>query len=239
MNRLQAELHRLHLAREPQPSAGGDASAMVLELARPAHWQTLSKAWQGVQADLGLPAPAIAISGTDAYQLWFSLAEPAPAAQASAFLDALRRHYLAGVMPDRIRRVPCDGSAPNQLLPVLPPIEALPGQWSAFVAPDLATLFEAEPWLDLAPSPDAQADLLSRLVSIQPGDLARALERLRAIETPPPPSTTPAQAHRLAAPSQESDPRQFLLDVMNDRSIDLHLRIEAAKALLPYFANTP
>ncbi|HSV79976.1 MAG TPA: hypothetical protein VLK85_12360 [Ramlibacter sp.] len=223
---------------------------MVLELTRPASWQFLSRAWQGVQADLGLPAPAIAISGNDAYQLWFSLAEPAAVVQVIAFLDALRKHYLPDVAPDRIRMAPCDEAAPSQALPVLPPIEALPGQWSAFVAPDLATLFEAEPWLDIPPSPEAQADLLSRLESIQPGDLERALERLRSSENPVRPSKTPAQVHRTqadtgepdprsAAASQGSGPKQFLFDVMNDRSIDLHLRIEAAKALLPYFANTP
>jgi hypothetical protein len=30
-------------------------------------------------------------------------------------------------------------------------------------------------------------------------------------------------------------PKAFLLDVMNDASVALGLRIEAAKALLPYF----
>jgi hypothetical protein len=36
-----------------------------------------------------------------------------------------------------------------------------------------------------------------------------------------------------AAPSLH--PKRFLLDVMNNDSLDLALRIEAAKALLPYF----
>lgn len=45
----------------------------------------------GVQADLALPAPAIAVNGSDACQRWFSLVEPLPAPQAAAFLDALRR----------------------------------------------------------------------------------------------------------------------------------------------------
>ena len=31
------------------------------------------------------------------------------------------------------------------------------------------------------------------------------------------------------------DPKGFLLGVMNDKTVELHLRIEAAKALLPYF----
>jgi len=32
----------------------------------------------------------------------------------------------------------------------------------------------------------------------------------------------------------ETDPKRFLLKVMNDSTAELHLRIEAAKALLPY-----
>ena len=67
----------------------GTVRAMVLELVRPADWTLLSTLWRGVQTDLELPAPAIAVSGIDAYRLWFSLAEPASAAQARAFLEAL------------------------------------------------------------------------------------------------------------------------------------------------------
>lgn len=32
-----------------------------------------------------------------------------------------------------------------------------------------------------------------------------------------------------------TDPKRFLLEVMNDSTAELRLRIEAAKALLPYF----
>jgi hypothetical protein len=35
------------------------------------------------------------------------------------------------------------------------------------------------------------------------------------------------------------DPKRFLLDVMNDDTLALGLRIEAAKALLPYFEQAP
>jgi hypothetical protein len=33
------------------------------------------------------------------------------------------------------------------------------------------------------------------------------------------------------------NPKRFLLDVMSDSRVELHLRIEAAKALLPYCNN--
>jgi hypothetical protein len=38
-----------------------------------------------------------------------------------------------------------------------------------------------------------------------------------------------------ASPGNRLDPKGFLLGVMSDTTIELHLRIEAAKALLPYF----
>jgi hypothetical protein len=241
MNRLQAELQRLFLLQDGERpvshpgepgliGADGRVRALVLELGRPASWDVLAKMWQGVQADLELPAPAIAISGIDSYQLWFSLAQPLPAAQATAFLESLRRRYLPDVAPNRIAMHPSvDASAPSRTrhVSVMPPIEAMAGRWSAFVTPDLAGLFADEPWLDLPPSPDAQADLLSRLQSTKADDLKRASERLAPVVTPVPARSEPA--------ANGADPRRFLLDIMNDPAIELHLRIEAAKALLPYF----
>jgi len=38
-------------------------------------------------------------------------------------------------------------------------------------------------------------------------------------------------------PTEKLQPRQFLLDVMNNPAVELHLRIEAAKALLPYCSD--
>ena len=208
MTRLQAELHRLYLPPDGAPGV----RALLLEVAGPASWEALAPAWQGVQADLELPAPAIAVSGSRGHQLWFSLREPVPAAQAEAFLGALRRRYLAGIKPERVVAGPVQAAQ-------LPPLEAAPGHWAAFLAPDLAALFEDEPWLDLPPSDEAQANLLAQHESIKPEAFARALERLQ-----------PAPAASAAA--TQLDPRGFLLQVMNDTSIDLQLRIEAAKALL-------
>jgi hypothetical protein len=263
MTRLQQELQRLYLPLPAEGGASGAAApslidaqgqvrAMVLTLAAPADWPTLWRVWNGVQADLGLPAPAIAVSGTDGHQLWFSLAEPVPAAQAQGFLAALCRHYLADIEPARLRAMPVANATPGQ-----PPQHAEPvpaeigngGHWSAFVAPDLAPVFADEPWLDLPPSPDGQAQLLARLQPIRPGDLAQAWERLRPdpqapLPTPgndPAAGPAPAAATAPAAPPSDAplaatgpwlDPRQFLLAVMNDQGIALGLRIEAAKALL-------
>jgi hypothetical protein len=244
MTRLQTELQRLFLLPDAGPSAAGDIAlvglagevrAMVLEVARPAGWDALSKAWTGVQADLELPAPAIAVNGVDGCQLWFSLAQPVPLAEASAFLDALRSRYLDGVRPDRVAARP-SASPDGKVVKAVPALQQATGNWSAFVAQDLAPLFAEEPWLDLTPGEDAQADLLSRIERIKPDVFARALQQLRQA---PAATAQPVQAgvavHALAQTTsiQGLDPKQFLLDVMADPTIDLRLRIEAAKALLP------
>ena len=192
MNRLQAELRRLYLASNTKGddanleesgliSPGGGVRAMVLELARPADWNALSALWQGVQADLELPAPAIAVSGIDGFQLWFSLLEPVPAAQARSFLESLRLRYLDHIAPKRIDIKPSLGvltQGPIQHAKLVPALREDTGQWSAYIAPDLAAVFSDEPWLDVCPSPDAQAEVLSRLKSIKPADFQVVLDRL-------------------------------------------------------------
>jgi hypothetical protein len=110
-------------------------------------------------------------------------------------------------------------------MPPLPPVQVAEGHWSAFVTVDLAEVFADEHWLDLPPTPDAQADVLSRLQCTAAGDLLRAVDRLASLEAPSPEAAAAGGANR-------QDPRSFLLEVMNDRSVALPLRIEAAKALL-------
>ncbi len=249
MTRLQAELQRLYRLPDlnPQgPTAGdvalishdGQVRAMVLALARPASWEAMGKVWRGVQADLALPAPAISVNGVDGYQLWFSLCQPVPAAQACGFLDALRRRYLGDIAAQRVVMRPSgDGSA--QSVDVVPALVGDAGCWSAFVAPDLAAVFADEPWLDLEPSAEAQAEQLSRLACIKPEAFSQALERLGPVQaTDPNPGTAPwiAQAGGpQATVGRHANPKQFLLEVMNNEGVALPLRIEAAKALLPYF----
>lgn len=219
MNRLQAELQRLyHL----DGGTHDQTQCMVLALGQPADWEAISKVWQGVQADLGWPAPAIAVSGVDGYQVWFSLAEPRPTAQAMAFLEALRVRYLPGIAADRISLM----TQP----PVVPALQTPTSNWSAFVAPDLAPVFAETPWLDIPPSPDGQADLLCRLDSIKRADFQRALERLGPVSAPAP----EARADASLMSSTTRSPKSFLLEVMNNDTVELSLRIEAAKALLPY-----
>ena len=216
MDRLPSELQRLYLPHE----ADGLLRALVLQVLRPAGWQEVARLWQGVQADLALPAPAIAVSGSDGYQLWFSVAEGVQPARATAFLEALRVRYLRGVPPQSTRLQQPDATPPSQVAAE---------RWSAFVAPDLAPLFADEPWLDHPPGADAQADVLWRAASIEPREFERAMQELTAGAAASAPSELAA---REPSGDEVSDPRRFLLSVMRDPDVDLRLRIEAAKALL-------
>lgn len=247
MSRLPREFQRLF---HTEAGAPGTVRALVLEVARPAQWPILSAVWQGVQAELDLPAPAIAVNGVDGLQLWFPLQQPVDAAAGHAFLDALRQRYLADLPRSRVRLLTV-GSASEagaasdpQVEPLqVPAVQADTGNWSAFVAPDLAPIFDEAPWLDIPPGEDGQADLLARLRSITPVAFEAAWQRLQpqaeALAVAPlmshtaslsTPSQSPAQPGVHA--SAKAAARQFLLHVMNDTSAPLAQRIEAAKALL-------
>ena len=128
-------------------------------------------------------------------------------------------------------------------LPALDGQAVCPDQWAAFVAPDLAPVFNDTPWLDLPPNLEGQADLLSRLRSVSADAWQAACAQL-----PPLPTATTSHPTREASTSPDSppsapdahhvpphtDPHSFLLSVMNNVALDMALRIEAAKALLPF-----
>jgi len=229
MTRLQTEQQRLY--GSPEAAATGRVRAVVLELVKPSGWSELARVWQAVQADLDLPAPAIAVNGRDGYQLWFSFAAPVDTLQAQAFLEALCRRYLAEVPPERVRsHLGGDGSGSIRPLPTLPPVQVEPERWSAFVTPDLAPVFADDPWLDTPPGVDAQAEVLGRLQAAAPEAFARAIGQLQQEEEPRPPALPEGVERSL----DTRDPRSFLLSVMRDPGVDLRLRVEAAKALLPH-----
>jgi hypothetical protein len=244
MNRLQTELNRLYLGglvfaqADAQDlslaDARGRVRAMVLEVAQPTGWDALSEVWHGVQMELELPAPGIAVSGRDGLQLWFSVETAIPASQAHEFLEALRVRFLTHVPAARVRLWPTSAQPPQHAA-LVPALQADTRNWSAFVAPDLAAIFSETPWLDVEPGDEGQAALLRALHSIKPAAFDAALAGMRA--TAPPVlalagAPAPARESAAAVPGSADDPRQFLLRVMNDESVALALRIEAAKALL-------
>ena len=237
MNPLETEFHRLYLVDDATAVApslmtvDGRVRAMVLELARPADWSVVSTVWQRVQSDLSLPPPAIAVTGNDGYQLWFSLAEPVTAAEASFFLESLRQRFLGSIVPERISMLPTE-TRHAQLVPAL---QQSTGLWSAFVAPDLAAIFADSPGLDVSPRVEAQAKVLAPLESIKSSvfeaifdQVISDVERISTTHQSSTPAVPPSTKHC------DSDAKSFLAEVMNDPSVEMHLRIEAAKAILPY-----
>lgn len=247
MTRLQTQYQRLYQSNAieggivdssgPTPSHG-QVRALVLALSGPADWATLAPVWHGVQTDLDWPAPAIAVNGVDAFELWFSLLKPVALSEAATVLQGLRMRYLADLKAERVRLWPTTNFTDGRM-PRIPALLA-PERWSAFVAPDLAGVFDDDnPSLDVEPSESAQAELLSRLRCIEPSgwQFAKALLLPAA---PSGPAAVPAGCvlGSVAEPSHgdligtHQDPRCFLLEVMNNPTAPLALRVDAAKALL-------
>ena len=239
MTRLQTEFVRLYAPDAPScegtPDGGpvwvdaqGRTRVMVVESFGSPDWALLSALWQGVQIDWEWPAPAIAVSGRDGLQLWFSVAEPVALSEATAMLAWLRQRYLQEGPRRRVRLWP-DGAQPGPLASI--PAHMGNGEcWSAFVAADLVPLFEETPWLDIEPSEEGQAALLAGLGSIRPASWKAVVAQWPTGAAPGNPvlSTPPS----LVTDVPITDPRVFLLQVMNDASIPMAQRIEAAKALL-------
>ncbi|CAN5136548.1 hypothetical protein BH11PSE9_BH11PSE9_02690 [soil metagenome] len=208
MNRLQSELRRLY---GPAAATPGDDSAapaplidsnhkvraMVMELKAPASWEVLGRVWHGVQAELALPAPAIAVSGTDGLQLWFSVDEAMAVPQAHALLEALRLRFLPEVDSRRIALWPAVAASSSRQGLHARPVPALQpqtGNWSAFVAPDLAAVFADTPWLDIPPGEEGQAALLRGLAVMKLADFDAALGPLA-----PPAAQSSGETAKVAA----------------------------------------
>lgn len=255
MSRLRAEQRRLFSAdAQGQLPAAADAPvrALVLALHSPADWAALAPLWRGVQADCDWPEPAIAVNGSDAFELWFALADPLPRADAAQLLAQLQRRYLAPVRTDRLR--PWPAAAATDAPPLCPPFAAGPERWAAFITADLPAVFGDDPALDFEPGADAQADLLARLRPVtalqlrrvqgqppvaDPAAAAATLSPVAAARPETAPEAAPGNASGSAPAPHDNphnnphlDPRAFLLAVMNDAAAPLALRIEAAKALL-------
>lgn len=163
MTRLQSEWHRLFVPLGTPATADradligpqGEVRALVMEVSHPADWSVLSKVWQGVQADWAWPAPGIAVSGHDGYQLWFSLAQAVPVAQGRAWLSALQKHYLGDVPAARVHLWPLpDALAPRGVRHALPiPTEpTTPGQWSALWRPTWPPCLSTRPGWTFLPT---------------------------------------------------------------------------------------
>lgn len=243
MTKLQAEQRRLYLTQDATPEdsglidAQGQVRAMVVAVAQPAGWDAVAALCQGIQDALDLPTPAIAVSGGAGFQVWLSLAEPVSVVHAQAFLAALCRRFLSNVPARHVQCLPWvepSAAVAARHASLVPALQGATGRWSAYVAPGLASMFADEPWLDVPPGIDAQAQLLCRLESISVADFARAKMELGLEDAPAHAAMPDGGLGATTVPaSSETDPRRFLLAVMNDPAVEMRLRIEAAKALLP------
>lgn len=164
-------------------AADGMARALVVDFDRGADWPKVAALYQAITTELNLPAPAVAVSGRKGYGVWFSLAEPIPAAQARSFLRLLRSVYLADI-PEAALDLRPDTDTPTMAAAAvakLPPCKHLANdRWAAFIDPSMGEMFAEEPWLESAPAPDKQAAILAGLKSIPSGAFQQAMTLLQA-----------------------------------------------------------
>ncbi|WP_153110998.1 TOTE conflict system archaeo-eukaryotic primase domain-containing protein [Propionivibrio limicola] len=236
-------------------SARGTVKTMVVSFEKATDWKHVARFYQAIQENLELPAPAVSVSCGKGYQVWLSLAEPIAVAEAWSFQESLRRHYFADLPEANLKFYP-GVEASSRLLQLAPARHPENGKWSAFIDPTLGDMFIDEPWLEMAPNFDKQAAILADLESIRSDDFRRALDFLQPVaeagsslseetaishggELTRPAVTASASCSTLNVGSNFSDPKSFLMAVMNDPSADADNRIKAAKALLPYFEAKP
>jgi len=234
MTRLQSELERLF--RVPDAAAeelalldgNGRVATLVVGFARSRDWPTVAALLGSLQETLGLPLPAVAVDGKAGFQLWLPLAEPIAPETATRFLAALRRQFLGDIADHDLALLPT-ASGPERVRRI-PALSTDSGRWSTFIDPTMGAMFADEGGLDFEPNPDRQADQLAAITPIEPADFAHALALLTA--NPPADQGQETSAAHASIGGGYSEPRDFLMAVMNDASVPLGLRIEAAKALL-------
>lgn len=248
-DRLAAELERLY-GFQHQTEVGelerSDSRVLILELRKPSEWQSLAVIWNAFSLEWGMPAPGIAVNGSNGVQLWFSLSQPASLETCECFLAALCKQFLTGLPAGRVAWFPRSQSLSgpmNGLSMEVPVNVSGTDQWSAFVTRDLAAVFGDEPWVDVPPVRDQQAEMLSRLSSMSTAQMEAVLGILGArspsaqanLDSGTVAPLSPRSVNK-ASTSRSSwqGPAEFLWGTMNNSALPMGERIEAAKALLPY-----
>lgn len=176
------------------------------------HWTQLCDVANALQTELGLPAPAVSISGDSGYGLWLSLAVPVPEALARQFAAQLWTKYL----PDAPQP---DGAA----LELPPCLHQGTGKWTAFINPGLGASFAEESGLEMPPPTAGQAALLDGLHSISEAQFAHALKLLQP--APPAVQTSTSAPAPAAAPTAVIEDGLLLKDAtLEDIIALLHSR---------------
>ncbi|WP_342119650.1 hypothetical protein [Pseudoduganella sp. OTU4001] len=178
-------MKRLYLA---SGGAAGETRAIALAFRRlpgdaeTGHWERLCAVANALQEDLGLPAPAVSISGDGAYGLWLSLEKPLPEQHAQEFAKLLYAAYC----PEAEQPATALGNA----LALPPFLHQSSGKWAAFIHPGMGASFAGDEGLEMQPPEAGQLALLDGLESIGGEQLAQAEARLR----PAAPAQSPAPA---------------------------------------------
>lgn len=260
MNKLESELQRLYFfpsqawlgakSESDNPhinliTATGLVRCLVISVKDGGAWQQVAALYQGIQDELELPAPAISVSVEDGYQIWFSLAEPVALQLAQDFMEGLCRKYLAETKAAKLKLRPGTADA-LKFVPKIPARQDTSERWSAYIDPTMGSMFVEETWLEMTPILDKQAGMLAGLKSTNTEDFHRALSTLQTMpETDASPPADKAESTQFQQSSKNtldigngfSNPKNFLLAVMNDPTAKAEQRIQAAIALLPYFGN--
>jgi len=150
----------------------GFTRAIVIDFHKAAgelHWQRLCEVANALQSELGLPAPAVSVSGGESYRLWLSLASPIAIAQARQFLALLHKAYFEDEQIDI-----------GRTMVELPPcLHVATGLWAAFINPGMGGALAEDLGLDMPPNDMSQAAFLEKLDSISSEQFAQALDTLQ------------------------------------------------------------
>lgn len=178
---LSPEIWEQHLSGQSTGSvnlvtADGRTRAMAISFDKQVdaeeaqHWSLLCLVANALQDQLGLPAPAVSISGAHGYCLWLSFEAPVATALVQKFLGLLRTAYFPNIAP---------GPETAIALAELPPcLHRSTGKWAAFINPGLGASFADESGLEMAPPFAGQAALLAGLKSISEAQFSHAMHIL-------------------------------------------------------------
>ncbi len=183
------------------------------------HWSLLCVVANALQEQLGLPAPAVSISGANGFRLWLSFEEAHPAARVQQFLELLRDAYFPSM------DLSTEAASARAELP--PCLHASSGKWAAFINPGLGASFADESGLEMAPPFAGQAALLENLKSISEAQFAHAMNILQ-------------QSHRGAAvPSEPVSERASLTHglLLKDATLEDIVTFLHSKNIEPTFRH--
>lgn len=183
------------------------------------HWSLLCLVANALQEQLGLPAPAVSISGTNGFRLWLAFEAPVPTALIQQFLGLLRDAYFPNMDL---------GPGAAIALTELPPcLHRSTSKWAAFINPGLGASFADESGLEMAPPFAGQAALLENLKSITEPQFSHAMNMLQQSH-----GATLAVSKQL--PKRACDPHELLLKDATLEDIVAHLH---SKNIEPTFRH--